>query len=79
MAYSMIDDLEYDLMKVCLKFKGKWWANHFFRNAEVNNMYQTLRKLDAGTVICIVNQAKKGVHPYITAYKQKQLLDELKR
>jgi len=40
-----IADLESELMSHCLKEKGKWWANHFFRNKEVNNLYSELRAL----------------------------------
>ena len=39
-----IFDLEYDLMTYCIKKEGKWWANHFFRNKEVNDLYYKLRK-----------------------------------
>jgi len=38
-----IMDLECDLMDYCLKKKGAWWANHFFRNKEVNELYAELR------------------------------------
>lgn len=36
-------DLEEKLMTYCLKKKGEWWANHFFRNKEVNELYSELR------------------------------------
>jgi len=51
-------NLEYDLMEYCLKMKGKWWANHFFRNKEVNDMYAKLRKMDIADVYKIVNYSK---------------------
>ena len=38
-------DFEHELMCYCLKEKGKWWANHFFRNKEVNDFYSYLRGL----------------------------------
>ena len=38
------EDLKHDIMKYCLKKKGKWWANHFFRNEEVNELYAKLRE-----------------------------------
>ena len=38
-----INDKECELMKYCLKQKGKWWANHFFRNKEVDDLYIELR------------------------------------
>ena len=33
------NDVSYDVMEYCLNACGKWWANHFFRNKEVNEMY----------------------------------------
>lgn len=42
---SAIFDIEYKLMSFCLKKKGKWWASHFFRNKEVNEMYFKLRSM----------------------------------
>lgn len=39
-----IFDIEYELMSYCLKKSGKWWATHFFRNKEVNELYYSLRK-----------------------------------
>ena len=46
--------LEYELMSYCLKYKGKWWANHFFRNKAANTLYARLRGFDIGTVIAIL-------------------------
>ena len=43
-------DVEYDLMSYCLKYRGKWWANHFFKNKEVNTLYCYLRIQDLETV-----------------------------
>lgn len=51
---NFANDVEYDLMKYCIKQKGKWWANHFFRNKEVNELYAKLRSVDIGTVIAIM-------------------------
>lgn len=47
-------DMEAELMSYCLKWTGKWWANHFFRNREANELYAHLRSLDAGTVAAIL-------------------------
>lgn len=51
---NMISDLEYDLMEFCLREKGKWWANHYFRNKEVNDLYFKLRNLRAIDVFHII-------------------------
>jgi len=45
-----VADLEHDIMCYCLKEKGKWWANHFFRNKEVNDLYLKIRKLPVDNV-----------------------------
>jgi len=37
-------DLEEMIMSKCLKLKGKWWANHFFYNKEVRELYSHVRK-----------------------------------
>jgi hypothetical protein len=47
-------DMEYDLMSYCIRHWGKWWANHFIRNKEVDKVYGSLRKLDLGTIIAIL-------------------------
>ena len=65
---SMMRDLECDLMTYCLKQKGKWWANHFFRNQEVSDLYATLRALDAGTVMCIT-QGDEDYQKHIDLYE----------
>lgn len=39
------NDLEYEIMKYCLRREGKWWANHYFRNKEVNDLYYEILKL----------------------------------
>lgn len=62
-------DLEHDLMRYCLKHKGKWWANHWFRNCEVNELYSKLRGLDAGTVICIVQSGDADYQKHIDYYE----------
>ena len=49
-----LDDIEEELMSYCLKEKGKWWANHFFYNKEVNYLYSELRKLDLGTLFTLL-------------------------
>ena len=51
---TFINDVEYELMKYCLRLKGRWWANHFFRNKEVMELYSRLRSLNLGTVLAIV-------------------------
>ena len=38
-------DTEYDIMCYCLKQKGTWWANHFFYNKEVGDLYSEIRSL----------------------------------
>lgn len=50
MAFDFVGDLEFDLMSFCLKKKGRWWANHFFRNREVNELYAWLRQKSLGDV-----------------------------
>lgn len=37
-------DLDYDIHKHALKIKGKWWANVFFYNKEVEEYKSELRK-----------------------------------
>ena len=64
-----VNDLEYDLMKYCLKLKGRWWANHFFRNREVNELYLELRSLDASTVVAIVNSGCNNYQRHIDFYE----------
>ena len=54
---NLIADIEYDLMSYCLKHKGKWWANHLFRNKEVNVLYDRLRSQSFGTVIAILDKS----------------------
>lgn len=49
-----VADLECELMAYCLKQKGKWWANHCFRNRAVNKLYSKLRRLSAGEVMGLV-------------------------
>ena len=66
-----IHDLEYDLMDYCIKHRGKWWANHFFRNIEVNNLYHYLRKFDPGTVIAIVSRGDSDYQRHIDFYNKK--------
>jgi len=51
-------DIEYELMGCCLREKGKWWANHFFCNKEVNSLYFKRRVLSLGEVLEIINTAK---------------------
>lgn len=53
-----IFDIEYDLMKYCLKKKGKWWANHFFRNKDVNDLYAQLRRRNLDEVLKIIEFKK---------------------
>ena len=62
-----VRDLEHDLMAYCLKHKGKWWANHFFRNREVTDLYFQLRTLNAGTVMCIT-QGDENYQKHIDLY-----------
>jgi hypothetical protein len=57
MFLSWIHELEYRLMSYCLKQKGKFWANHFFRNKEVNDLYSKLRKKNVDEVVEILDNA----------------------
>ncbi len=66
---SMINDLEYDLMSYCLKLKGKWWANYFFKNKEVDELYDYLRKLDVGTVVAILGCGCSKYEEHIEFHK----------
>lgn len=54
---SWIFDLEYRLMSYCLKKKGRFWANHFFRNKEVNDLYSKLRKKSIDEVLEILENS----------------------
>ena len=58
MSPSWINDLEYELMNWCLRARGKWWANHFFRNREVNVLYFVLRKNPPSNVCKIIEMPK---------------------
>ncbi len=49
-----VADMEYALMSYCLKKKGRWWANHFFRNREVNEQYARLRIKPIGDIISFI-------------------------
>jgi len=51
---NFVADIEDKLMDYCLKHKGKWWANHFFRNKEVNELYSKLRGQKLITVLAIL-------------------------
>ncbi len=51
-----IYDAEYDLMSYCLNKKSKWWANHFFRNKEVDKLYSQLRKLSLSEIGKIIGE-----------------------
>ena len=53
----MADDLEYEIMKHCLKTKGKWWANHLFYNKEVGVEFSRIRCLELSAVF---NELRKG-------------------
>lgn len=73
-----IADMESDLMDYCLFQKGKWWANHFFRNREVNDLYGYLRRLDLGTIIAILGNGGPDYKKHIRFYEEKvkPMLDE---
>ena len=49
-----IADIEYSIMCHCVKAKGSWWANHFFRNKEVNEMYSKIRRMSLTDVYQII-------------------------
>jgi hypothetical protein len=65
-----VADLEHDLMSYCLKYHGKWWANHFFYNNEVRTLYSKLRGLDVGTVIAIVGSGDADYEKQIRIYEK---------
>ena len=48
-------DMNQRIMSYALKHRGRWWANHFFRNREVDFLYQKIRALDFLTVGKIVD------------------------
>jgi hypothetical protein len=48
--------------------KGKWWANHFFRNREANTFYNHLRVQDLGTVIEILGCGCPNYQIHIDGY-----------
>lgn len=41
-------------MDYCLVYRGLWWANHFFWNREVTELYQKLRALNSDMVSIIL-------------------------
>jgi len=49
-----IFDMERELMSYCIRNEGKWWANHFFRNKEVNQLYDKLRRLPSTIVMDLI-------------------------
>jgi hypothetical protein len=51
----IMHDIEYDLMCYCLKKEGKWWANHFFYNKSVRELYFELRKKSLDDVFELIN------------------------
>lgn len=63
-------DLEYDLMRYCLRHWGKWWATHFWQNKEAKEKYQEIRGLDAGTVIAILGDGGKDYKKHIEMYNE---------
>lgn len=67
---SFIRDLEFDLMSYCLKQRGRWWANHFFRNREATELYKKLRGLDPGTVMAIVGCGCSDYEKHIRVYEE---------
>ena len=73
---SWVHDLEHDLMNYCLRQKGKWWANHFLRNKEVDELYGKLRKVEMGTVIVIVQTGDSNYQKHIDFYEK--TLEEMK-
>lgn len=64
-----VADLECDLMSYCIKHKGRWWANHWFRNRKVNELYSKLRGLGIGTVIAIVGNGGPNYQKHIDFYE----------
>lgn len=55
MAYTMIDDLEYELMSYCVSAAGHWW-NHipFCRTRKITALYIRLRREPSHVVRRIV-------------------------
>lgn len=51
-------DIECDIMTYCLKKKGKWWANHFFYNREVKELYTSIRSKSVHEVTSIIEDNK---------------------
>ena len=51
---NFIGDLEHELMCYCLDKKGKWWANHFFYNKEVKELYAEKRKLPVSDIFILL-------------------------
>lgn len=37
-------DIQYLVMRYCIKKKGAWWANHGFQNQECRQLYTDLMK-----------------------------------
>lgn len=70
---SFTQDLEHDLWKYCLKHKGKWRAKLSFifgANKEVTELYDKLRALDPGTVICIVQNGGPDYQRHIDHFQK---------
>lgn len=51
-------DIECDIMAYCLKKSGKWWANHFFYNKEVKELYSLIRSKSLSEVLLIIRKGK---------------------
>ena len=47
----IMGDIQNQVMNLCLREKGSWWANHFFRNCEVNEMYEEVMSLPIGGIL----------------------------
>lgn len=76
---SFMRDLEYELMCYCLKIKGRWWANHYFRNKSVNELYDKLRGVEVGTVMCIVQDGGPNYNRYLENYELRRTCGWVKR
>jgi len=71
-----LNDIACSLFKYCLKHKGKWWANYFFYNKEVLELYQKIREYSIIEVMDIINDMDNP--HYILHVKSERKLKRIK-
>lgn len=56
---AYVSDIESDLLKYCLKKKGARWANRFFANKEVMELYNEITGLGIAKAIDVMNHPEE--------------------